>query len=149
MPTTDKMLEVIKKIALAKKEAKKACNQIAAYEYEQDIKKLTDELVALYGESKDKTVMPCKKKNRRLVRPGEIGIEIRITPIVGKMWLSRFGCIPRGNETPLQLKEFLDEMLSEYLNDFKQDVLFLVEHGEEEYMKREETINRHYEDIDL
>lgn len=45
------MLEVIKRIALAKKEAKKACNQIAAYEIDQQINKLTDELVALYEET--------------------------------------------------------------------------------------------------
>ena len=50
MSTNDKMLEVIKKIALVKKESKKTFNQIAAYEYEQDVKKLTDELVALYEE---------------------------------------------------------------------------------------------------
>lgn len=50
MSTNDKMLEVIKKIALAKKESKKTFNQVAAYEYEQDVKKLTDELVALYEE---------------------------------------------------------------------------------------------------
>lgn len=50
MATNDKMLEIIKKIALAKKESKKAINQMAAYDYEQDIKKLTDELVALYEE---------------------------------------------------------------------------------------------------
>lgn len=51
----EKMLEVIKKIVLANKEAKKACNQIAAYEYEQDIKKLTDELVALYEETEQQS----------------------------------------------------------------------------------------------
>lgn len=45
------MLEVIKRIALAKKEAKKACNQIAAYEIDQQIRKLTDELVALYEQT--------------------------------------------------------------------------------------------------
>lgn len=50
MATTDKMLEVIRKIALAKKEERKACNQIAAYEIDQQIRKLTDELVALYEE---------------------------------------------------------------------------------------------------
>lgn len=55
MATTDKMLEVIKRIAQAKKEAKKACNQIAAYEYEQDINKLTDELVSLYEESEQQS----------------------------------------------------------------------------------------------
>lgn len=148
MATTDKMLEVIGKIALAKKEAKKACNQIASYEYEQDIKKLTDELVALYDASKDRKAMP-RKKDKRLSGPDGIGMEIRITPIRGKMWFNRFKCIPYGNETPLQLKEFLDEMLTEFLNDFKQDILFIVEHGEEEYMKQEETINRHYNDIDL
>lgn len=42
------MLEVIRKIAQAKKYAKKACNQIAAYEIDQQIRKFTDELVALY-----------------------------------------------------------------------------------------------------
>lgn len=47
MATNDKMLEVIRKIAQAKKEAKKACNQIAAYEINQQIRKFTDELVAL------------------------------------------------------------------------------------------------------
>ena len=51
MTINDKMLEVIKRIALAKKEAKKACNQIAAYEIDQQINKLTDELIALYEES--------------------------------------------------------------------------------------------------
>lgn len=45
------MLEAIRKIAMAKKEAKKACNQIAAYEIDQQINKLTDELVSLYEES--------------------------------------------------------------------------------------------------
>ena len=42
MTTNNKMLEVIRKIALAKKEAKKACNQIAAYEIDLQINKLTD-----------------------------------------------------------------------------------------------------------
>ena len=51
MTINDKMLEVIRKIALAKKEAKKACNQIAAYEIDQQIRKLTDELVALYEQT--------------------------------------------------------------------------------------------------
>lgn len=51
MTISDKMLEVIKRIAQAKKEAKKACNQIAAYEIEQQIRKLTDELVALYEQT--------------------------------------------------------------------------------------------------
>lgn len=50
MATNDKMLEVIKKIVLARKASRKAFNQIAALEYEQDVKKLTDELVALYEE---------------------------------------------------------------------------------------------------
>lgn len=54
METNDKMIEVIKKIALTKKEAKRACNQIAAYEIEQQIRKLTDELVALYEEGEFK-----------------------------------------------------------------------------------------------
>lgn len=48
MTTEEKMLEVIKKIAEVKKEYKKAINQIAAYEYEQEIRKLTDELVGLH-----------------------------------------------------------------------------------------------------
>ena len=48
MNNEEKMLEVIKKIANAKKEAKNAINQIAAYEYEQEIGRLTDELVGLY-----------------------------------------------------------------------------------------------------
>ena len=47
MTTKDEMFKVISKIALAKKELKKAYNQIAAYEYDQDIKKLEDELIAL------------------------------------------------------------------------------------------------------
>lgn len=51
MTINDKMLEVIKKIAEAKKDMKKACNQIAAYEYEQNINKLTDELVDLYADN--------------------------------------------------------------------------------------------------
>lgn len=42
------MLEVIRKIAKAEEEYKKAINQIAAYEYEREIRKLTDELVGLY-----------------------------------------------------------------------------------------------------
>ena len=42
------MLDVIKKIALTEKEAMKACNQIAYYEFEQDVKRLTDKLVDLY-----------------------------------------------------------------------------------------------------
>lgn len=50
MTINDKMLEVIKRIARAKKEAKKACNQIAAYEIDHQIRKLTDELIALYEE---------------------------------------------------------------------------------------------------
>lgn len=50
MTEEQKIFEVIKKIAEAKKELKQACNQIAAYEIEQNIKKLTDELVALYEE---------------------------------------------------------------------------------------------------
>lgn len=45
------MLGVIKKIAEAKQEAKNACNQIAAYETEQEIRKLTDELVDLYADN--------------------------------------------------------------------------------------------------
>ena len=53
MTINDKMLVVIRKIALAKKEAKKACNQIAAYEIDQQINKLTDELVSLYEENKN------------------------------------------------------------------------------------------------
>lgn len=51
MTINEKMLEVIRKIALAKKEAKNACNQIAAYEIDQQIRKLTDELVALYEDA--------------------------------------------------------------------------------------------------
>ena len=50
MATSDKMIEVIKKIASARKASRKAFNQIAALEYEQDVKKLIDELVALYEE---------------------------------------------------------------------------------------------------
>lgn len=46
-----KMLEVIKRIANAKKEEKFACNQIAAYEIDQQIRKLTDDLVTLYEET--------------------------------------------------------------------------------------------------
>ena len=53
MTINDKLLEVIRKIALAKKEAKKACNQIAAYEIEQQIRKLTNELVALYEQTEE------------------------------------------------------------------------------------------------
>lgn len=48
MTTEEKMLEVVRKIAKAEEEAKNAINQIAAYEYEQKIRKLTDELVGLY-----------------------------------------------------------------------------------------------------
>lgn len=47
MTTKGEMFKVISKIALAKKESKKSYNQIAAYEYDQDIKKLEDELIAL------------------------------------------------------------------------------------------------------
>lgn len=50
MEAKEKMLEVIRKIAEAKKEEKKASNQIAAYEIEHNIRKLTDELVELYEE---------------------------------------------------------------------------------------------------
>ena len=55
MTINEKMLEVIKKIALAKKESKKVCNQIAAYEIDQQINKLTDELVSLYEESEQQS----------------------------------------------------------------------------------------------
>lgn len=55
MTINDKLLEVIKRIALAKKEAKKACNQIAAYEIDQQIRKLTDELIALYEETEQQS----------------------------------------------------------------------------------------------
>lgn len=48
MEKENKMLDIIKKIALAKKEARKACNQIAYYEFEQNVNKLTDKLVDLY-----------------------------------------------------------------------------------------------------
>lgn len=48
MTLNNRMIEVISKIAKAKKELKTACNQIAAYEIEQQINKLIDELVALY-----------------------------------------------------------------------------------------------------
>lgn len=48
MEKENDMLDVIKEIALAKKDARKACNQIAYYEFEQDVKKLTDKLVDLY-----------------------------------------------------------------------------------------------------
>lgn len=48
MEKENKMLDIIKKIALVKKEASKACNQIAYYEFEQDVNKLTDKLVDLY-----------------------------------------------------------------------------------------------------
>lgn len=54
METNGKMIEVIRKIVLAKKEAKEACNQIAAYEIDQQIRKLTDELVSLYAEMEQK-----------------------------------------------------------------------------------------------
>lgn len=55
MATNDKMLEVIKRIAQAKKEAKKACNQIAAYEIDQQIRKFTNELVALYEQTEQQS----------------------------------------------------------------------------------------------
>ena len=55
MAINDKMLEVIKRIAQAKKEAKTACNQIAAYEIDQQIRKLTDELVTLYEETEQQS----------------------------------------------------------------------------------------------
>ena len=55
MTTTDKMQEVIRKIATAKIEEKMACNQIAAYEIDQHIRKLTDELVALYDETEQQS----------------------------------------------------------------------------------------------
>ena len=51
MEKNGKMIEIIRKIALAKKEAKKACNQIAAYEIGQQINKLTDRLVDLYADN--------------------------------------------------------------------------------------------------
>lgn len=50
MSTNDKMLEVIKKLVSARKKSRAAFNQIAALEYEQDVNKLIDELVALYEE---------------------------------------------------------------------------------------------------
>lgn len=49
MEKEEKMLDIIKQIALKKKEARKACNQIAYYEFEQDVKNLTDKLVGLYA----------------------------------------------------------------------------------------------------
>lgn len=49
MEKENKMLDIIKKIALAKKETRKACNQIAYYEFEQNVNKLTDKLVDLYA----------------------------------------------------------------------------------------------------
>ena len=62
MTTNNKMLEVIRKIALAKKEAKKACNQIAAYEIDQQIRKLTDELVALYEQTEETEIAESDPK---------------------------------------------------------------------------------------
>lgn len=56
------MLEVIKKIAKAEKEYKKAINQIAAYEYEQEIRKLTDELVVLYDALECRPAVQVTKK---------------------------------------------------------------------------------------
>lgn len=53
MEKENNMLDVIKKIALAKNEARKACNQIAYYEFEQNVKKLTDKLVDLIEENLD------------------------------------------------------------------------------------------------
>lgn len=53
MEKKNNMLEVIEKIAKANQEAKKACNQIEFYDIEQQIKKLTDELVNLYSDSLD------------------------------------------------------------------------------------------------
>lgn len=97
MPTTDKMLEVIKKIALAKKESKKACNQIAAYEYEQDIKKLTDELVSLYEESEQQSASQQQEPYDTIECPlcGEVfditEYEIRRS-IIGRKYIYCHGC---------------------------------------------------------
>ena len=74
MPTTDKMLEVIKRIAEAKKGSKKACNQIAAYEIDQQIRELTDELVALY-EDNIALYQKALKEMKKLEKEEECDIE--------------------------------------------------------------------------
>ena len=97
MIINDKLLEVIKRIALAKKEAKKACTQIAAYEYEQDINKLTDELVSLYEESEQQSASQRQEPYATIECPicGEVfditEYEIRRS-IIGRKYIYCHGC---------------------------------------------------------
>ena len=97
MTINDKMLEVIKRIALAKKEAKKACNQIAAYEIDQQIRKLTDELVALYEESEQQSASQQQEPYDTIKCPlcGEVfditEHEIRRS-LIGRKYIYCHGC---------------------------------------------------------
>lgn len=77
------MLEVIKKISLANKESKKAFNQMAAYETDQQIKKLIDELVVLHEELERKQNTPIT--HELLEKNGfEVAISRAILPF--KTW---------------------------------------------------------------
>lgn len=97
MATTDKMLEVIKRIAQAKKEAKKACNQIAAYEICQQINKFTDELVSLYEESEHQSASQQQEPYDTILCPlcGEVfditEYEIRRS-LIGRKYIYCHGC---------------------------------------------------------
>lgn len=64
----EKMLEVIKKIAKVKEEYKNAINQIAAYEFDQKIRKLTDELVGLYDELECRPAEQVAKTTEELAK---------------------------------------------------------------------------------
>lgn len=97
MKNIDKLLEVIRKIAIAKKEAKKVSNQIAAYEYEQEINKLTDELVALYEESERQSASQQQEPYDTIECPicGEVfditKHEIR-NSLIGRKYIYCHGC---------------------------------------------------------
>ena len=90
-------MEVIKRIALAKKEAKNACNQIAAYEIDQQINKLTDELVSLYEESEQQSVSQQQEPYDTILCPlcGEVfditEYEIRRS-LIGRKYIYCHGC---------------------------------------------------------
>lgn len=91
------MLEVIKKIAEAKKDMKNAYNQIAAYEIEQQINKLTDELVSLYEESEQQSASQQQEPYDTIGCPlcGEVfditEYEIRRS-IIGRKYIYCHGC---------------------------------------------------------
>lgn len=97
MTTEEKMLEVIKKIAKAEKECKKAINQIAAYEFEQKIRKLTDELVSLYEESEQQSASQQQESYDTIECPlcGEVfditEYEIRHS-LLGRKYIYCHGC---------------------------------------------------------